>query len=319
MAMSEPKPIFCLTCNEPLDLGGPGQCAHCGRAYDPIRQHSVNATGKQLGPWTRWFLRAPPWPSVVVASMVMLQALWPFRMPRATMQPSSLVTLELCCSAPVWLLILMMPRLSQLAWRSLIESRLGLPRKVLQTRHPFWPYLVVIALMGYVAVEQHIPFKVATVLSEHAFDELADAALADPKNVHELVGRRAGLYSIAGVEIIGNSVVLYVGRDRGNYGFVRVPNAPADIIFNEPRDPDNPAQCNDFPKTADGLDPYGKRIFGDWFVMYSFYWSIKDGWSCNGNLPTEFATSSASPARHAWCRRRRGNRRHARVAFAGID
>jgi hypothetical protein len=81
------------------------------------------------------------------------------------------------------------------------------------------------------------------------------------------------------VEVIGNTVVLYLGKDEGNYGFARVPKAASDVIFNMPGNEDNTHYHRDFPKHKGSRDPEGKRIMGDWFVMYSSYWRVKVGWS----------------------------------------
>jgi hypothetical protein len=81
------------------------------------------------------------------------------------------------------------------------------------------------------------------------------------------------------VEVLGNTVVLYLGRDKGSYGFARVPGAASDVICNRPGLEDDPAQHQDFPKQADPEGPQGQRIASDRFVMYSWYWLVKVGWS----------------------------------------
>jgi hypothetical protein len=123
------------------------------------------------------------------------------------------------------------------------------------------------------------PMHVSFMLSRPALDGMADEVLNDPANAHLLAGRWAGLYHINGVEVIGNTVVLYLGKDKGNYGFARVPKAAKDAIFNTPGLEDNPHYHGDFPKRDGPKDPVGKRITGDWFVMYSSYWRVKVGWS----------------------------------------
>ena len=61
--------------------------------------------------------------------------------------------------------------------------------------------------------------------------------------------------------------------------FVRVPKASGDLIFNMPGFEDNTHYHRDFPKHEGPKEPEGKRITGDWFVMYSSYWRVKVGWS----------------------------------------
>jgi hypothetical protein len=250
----------------------------------------------------------------------MLVALWHYRTPRLAMTALALC-MEVCSIGPFFVLLLNAPRFAQLGLRRYIESRLWLPQRVIQKQHPFWPYLVAIIVFGIVAIQMQIPLKVASYLSESAFDELADAALADPENADQLANRWAGLYPISGVEVIGKTVVLYVGLDRGSYGFARVPDAPADEIFHVPWAKDQPSHCEEFPKIEGSRDPHGKRIYGDWFVVYSYYWSIKIGWSCLGPRSGEMLASSTfdRPGLIATRVKRWRIRRRARVAFARID
>ena len=79
--------------------------------------------------------------------------------------------------------------------------------------------------------------------------------------------------------MIGKTVVLYLGRDRGSYGFARVPGAETNLIDNSSKAENDPQRCADFPKGEGSRDLEGKRIEGDWFVLYSWYWLVKVGWS----------------------------------------
>lgn len=117
------------------------------------------------------------------------------------------------------------------------------------------------------------------IISRSGLDGIADQALADPANARSLAGHWAGLYRVDGVEIINHTVVIYIGKDGGNYGFARVPGAQVDDIFNMPGDEESPNFCQDFPASAGRKDPNGRRIMGDWFMMYSSYWAVKVGWS----------------------------------------
>jgi hypothetical protein len=111
-------------------------------------------------------------------------------------------------------------------------------------------------------------------------DRIANAALADPDNAHLLARRWAGVYFITDVEVIGETVVLYTGKDRGSYGFARVPGVKSDTIFNEPGGEDLPHFFANFPECKEGRrDVGGRRIEGDWFVVYDSYLWVKVGWS----------------------------------------
>jgi hypothetical protein len=142
-----------------------------------------------------------------------------------------------------------------------------------------WPWLLVIATATRIMLHYEVPLRIGFRLSRPALERLAEEALADPANSSDLAGRWAGVYQIAGVEIIGKTVVLYVGRDRGMYAFARVPGAAADVIFNVPELEDSPHFYGNFPIHEGLHDPQGERIDGDWFVMYSAYWRVKVGWS----------------------------------------
>jgi hypothetical protein len=124
-------------------------------------------------------------------------------------------------------------------------------------------------------VQSELPLRASVLVSRPLLDRLADKALADPANAHHLAGRWAGLYHVAGVEVLGNTVVLYLGEDKGSYGLLRVPGATTDAI----NDPPDLLPFPDFPKGAGAEGPSGKRASGDWFVMYSWYWLVKVGWS----------------------------------------
>src|SRR5437016_5302817 len=93
--------------------------------------------------------------------------------------------------------------------------------------HP-WPAVAGVVLMivclSSFALWENLPMRIALLASTPDMDQLADTALADPANAGKLAGRWAGVYRIDGVQVIGKTVVLYVGKDRGDYGFARVPN-----------------------------------------------------------------------------------------------
>jgi hypothetical protein len=270
--------ILCLTCNHSLDTEAPGQCPGCGRPYDPIDARSANASGRPIGWFARWCLRAPPWPAVAWVALLMLATFWDYASPRMAMRALSL-QMDLCSNGPMFLVLLLSARVAQFVARAFFERRLNLPRSVLRSRHSFWPYLIGIVILSGYALQQNWPLKVGICLCAPAFDRVADAALADPDNAKKWTGQWVGLYYIRGVEVIGKTVVLYTNKHRGDYGFARVPSARADFIMNHP-DHDEP--CKEFPKQGNREgqgDPVGTRLEGDWFVMYSHFWFLKDVWS----------------------------------------
>jgi hypothetical protein len=175
--------------------------------------------------------------------------------------------------------LLVAGRGAQLALRNSYEARFGVQSGVCRSGPRFWLWLLVIAAATYFMLRSELPMHASFLLSRPALDRIADEALNEPANAHLLAGRWAGLYRIDGVEVMDSTVILYIGRDKGNYGFARVPQATNDVIFNMPGLEDNPHYHGEFPK-RDGLnDPEGKRITGDWFVIYSSYWRVKVGWS----------------------------------------
>lgn len=168
----------------------------------------------------------------------------------------------------------------QLAARNSYEARFGVQKGVYRSRPRFWPWLLVIAVATYFMLRSELPMQASFILSRPALDRIADEALNEPANAHLLAGRWAGLYRIDGVEVMGNTVILSIGKDKGNYGFARVPKATSDVICNMPGHEDNPHYHGEFPKLDGGPnDPVGKRITGDWFVIYSSYCRVKVGWS----------------------------------------
>jgi hypothetical protein len=81
------------------------------------------------------------------------------------------------------------------------------------------------------------------------------------------------------VQVLNKTVVFYLGGDRGSFGFARVPGARSDEIWNMPGHADDEHQHGDFPEYEGGNDRVGRRIGGDWFLMYDSYSKVKVGWS----------------------------------------
>ena len=224
-----------------------------------------------------WLLRADPWPLLLIALILMLGYLWQYRSPTVAMVGLAYYS-DFCFGTFLFGLIAA-ARSIQLRVRNHYEARLSVGSTACRSRRRFWPWLLAIAATTYLMVWTGLPMHICFLLSRPAMNRLADEALADPANAHLLSSRWAGFYKISGVEVIGNTVVLYLGKDEGNYGFARVPGATTDTIFNVPGHEDNAHFYRDFPKQQLAGDPVGERMTGDWFVMYSSYWKLKIGWS----------------------------------------
>jgi hypothetical protein len=175
--------------------------------------------------------------------------------------------------------LLAVGRSAQLSLRRSYEARLGALPDADDTGRGFWAAFLVIVLATCWMVWTEMPIQATVFVSRSSLDRLADEALADPENAHLLAGRWAGLYRIDGVEVIGETVVLYIGKDRGSYGLARVPGAPGHRIFNIRHSADMPGYYADFPEDDGRRFPRGERIAGGWFVMFDAYWKVKVGWS----------------------------------------
>jgi hypothetical protein len=234
---------------------------------------SVHPVGRRAG----WWLRADPWPLLLLALALPLGYFWAYRSPTVAMV--GLAYYHDFCLGSFLFGLLAAGRVVQLLVRGECELRLGVVSKALRSRRRFWPWLLGVAAGTSLMLDWQVPMYVSFRLSRPALDALADEALADPANAHRLAGRRAGLYRIAGAEVLGRTVVLYLDRDRGSYGFARVPGAASDLIYHGPGSEDSPEYHRDFPAQRGFPDPVGMRVGGDWFVMYSGYWLVKVGWS----------------------------------------
>lgn len=223
----------------------------------------------------RWLI-VSPWPLLVAALLLMAGYGWVYSSPRVAML--GLAYYSDFCIGSFLFLFLAASRGTQINARKFYEKRSGIPCRR-RFDGLFWPALLAVAIGTYFMVSEQIPMRVGFWLSRSALDRLADEALADPANAPRLASRLAGVYWIDGVEVIGNSVVLHIGSDKGSYGFARVPGVTTDVVFNRTGGEEHPDYHRDFPSQHGGDDPEGMRIGGDWFVMYSSYWLVKVGWS----------------------------------------
>jgi hypothetical protein len=168
----------------------------------------------------------------------------------------------------------------QLGARKVCLAAMGSGQHVPRARWSFWPWFLLLLGAGYLAGLSNLPMQAGFYLSRSAMDRLAAEALSNPEKCEQLVGRWAGVYPIEGIEVIGQTVVLYTAHDRGFYGFLRAPGARSDKIFYDSTNT-NEHHFAEFPRSDDRIegDRWAQRVRGEWFVMYSVYWRIKDGWS----------------------------------------
>jgi hypothetical protein len=232
---------------------------------------------RPVGRWAAWWLRADPWPLLVLALVLSSGYFWLYRSPTVAMVGLAYHD-DFCLGSFLFGLVAAV-RCAQLLVRQSCEVRfVVLSLDEFRSRRWFFPWLIAITTGTFLMVRAELPMHLSFLLSRPGLDANANEALADPGNAQRLAGRRAGLYQVAGVEVIGETVVLYLGKDKGSYGFARVPGTKADRVSNDSGWVHH-ADHEGSPKTEGFRDPRGDRIGGDWFVMYSGYWRWKVGWS----------------------------------------
>lgn len=248
-------------------------------------QESGKALEQPIGRFAGWCLRAPPWPFLLLALAIAFGYFWLYRSPVVAMVGSAYEG-DFCLGSLLFFLVAIGRALQIVFVRNSYVERLGVQPAAYRSRRWFWPWFLLIVAGTYYMVSSQWPMRVCFQLSRPWLDNLADEAVANPANAPLLAGRWAGVYRIAGVEIIGKTVVLYLDKNGGTYGFARVPGAASDYIHNTTENQGNGGPVNhyyhrDFPESNRAFtlrDPVGKRMTGDWFVMYSGYLRMK-GWS----------------------------------------
>jgi hypothetical protein len=230
-----------------------------------------------LGRWGPWRLRAPAWPILLLALALAAGYFWVYRTPTVSMVGLNYY-FDFCLGSFLFGL-LAASRGIQLLWRNTLAARLGSRACASRSSRWFWAWLFLIAAGTCWMVDCRIPMRLSFAISGPPLDHIADEALADPEKAHLLAGQWAGLYHIDGVEVIGDTVVLYLGKDRSSYGFARVPGARTDVIDNRLHGEEDLRHHQAFPQGKGTGDVEGRRIQGDWFVVYSWYWLVKVGWS----------------------------------------
>jgi hypothetical protein len=245
-------------------------CPGCGSTFAALDPKAVNLP---IGRWARWCLRADPRPLLVLALALPLWYFWEYRSPAAAM-----VAVTYCvgaCFGMVLFGLLAAGRGVQLFLRSSCAARCQVDPALFRCRSRFWTPFILIAAVTFLMVLFCVPLRLAFLVIRPALDRVAERALADSAYAESMADEWAGVYRIAGVKVIGRTVVMYVGKKHGDYGFARVPGAVhGDLVFNRPGAEDRPGYHSDFPRAHLG-DPVGERITGNWFVMYSSYGAVK--------------------------------------------
>lgn len=231
---------------------------------------------RPIGPWASWWLRAEPWPLLVFALALMLGYFWAYRSPTVA-KVGLAYRFDFCHF--FFFGMLAAGRGVQLAVRKSIADDFGVDPRAFQPRRRFWSWLCVIAALTILMLWLELPMHISFLFSRPRLDAIADEELSEPANVHLLAGQWGGLYRVSGVEVIGNTVVLYIDKHKGRYGFARVPGAVSEVVLNIPGMEENPYFHRDFSEQDSLRDPVAARVAGDWFVVYSSYWRVKVGWS----------------------------------------
>jgi hypothetical protein len=232
---------------------------------------------RAIGRLGGWCVRANPAPSILFAAAVLTHYLWLMRQPSV-----SLVALESTYAFGQMALLLPAGRIFQRFLVRGYEIYYDIPAGLYRSNRQFWPWAVLFLGTAVGAKHYELPMQAGFLISRPAMDRLADAARADPTNAYLLKGSWAGVYQVVKVEVIGEAVVILTSQNRSDYGFIYAPGAHSDLIRSSSENGENDENSyKSFPKSEFGMDDdrYAKRIHGDWFVMYSAYWLIKDGWS----------------------------------------
>lgn len=237
---------------------------------DGKQSTSENPSASSIGQWPRLWLRADPLPLLLVALVLMCECLWRYRSPTVAM-----VGMAYYADLSTGFLLLglfAIARVLQRLARRFYESKYAVADGDLRSKRRFWTWLLAMAAGTFFLVWSQAPMHVSFLLSRPSLDAIASKAIVDPANAHLLANRWAGLYHITDVEVVGSTVVLYLDQKEGRYGFALLPGAKVDTIDSQ----NAPLYNLDFPKQTDRA---GKRIIGDWFVLYSSYDLEKLGWS----------------------------------------
>ena len=237
---------------------------------------STNSFAHRVGRVPRFWLRAHPWLAVLLSVLLFAWYIWTMRLPSV-----SLVALASSSAFCTFAIGLVAVAAAQLLLARLISSWVRVPRKGFWSHFIICAWCLILFILSYAAERNELPLQTGFALSRPAMERIADAAIADPANTVRLSGRWAGVYRIDRVETIGKTVVLYIGES-DNHGFARIPGARSDKVWRGAEDGQaNPHHHADFPQVGHGPngDLSARRLKGDWFVMYSVYLLIKDGWS----------------------------------------
>jgi hypothetical protein len=222
-----------------------------------MNENQADSSDTSIGWWASWWLRADPWPVLLLAIILMLGCIWEYSSPTWAMV--GLAYPENFCFGSFLFSLVAACRGVQILLRDTFEARLGIPSNPYRSRRWFWPWLLLIAAGTYGTLNSQVLMNLGFILSRPALDDLADQAVADPGKATRLAGRWAGVYYISKVEVTSKTVILYTGSRAENDGFVRAPGAIGEEIFKESGFASKHRDC-----------PIGRRVSGDWFAMYSW-------------------------------------------------
>jgi hypothetical protein len=236
-----------------------GTCRH-GTIDEKAKAKTMNAapepdsTDARPGVHSAFWLRGHPWLAASCTLAVMGYSLWPLHSPvrafRATWYYEFYFLTMLVLGIAAALFVL----------RVICKPTMFAGSGILRSHLWSWTWIALVIAGGVVAAEDRWPLRAAFWISRAALDEIANQALAAPENTASLAGQRAGLFRVEKVAVIGSTVVLSI--DRRDFGFARMPTEVRNVL----------------PNSSSAT-----RWSGDWFVMYDWYWSVKDGWSADGH------------------------------------
>jgi len=127
--------------------------------------------------------------------------------------------------------------------------------------------LFAFALGTVVTTENRQPLRLCFRASQSDLDSLADQIADRSPETPQEIERRIGYYTITTAYSVRGAVILRLDRSistHSHYGFIRVPGQGNKELAGK-----------DFGLPYSGFE----HLFDDWYVFYSYYDSVKTGWS----------------------------------------
>jgi hypothetical protein len=131
---------------------------------------------------------------------------------------------------------------------------------------------VAVLLIGFilgaiVLARQHQPVRHCFCSSQSEFDTLADKIAATPHTGTHQINEKIGNYQITTAYKAADAVILRLDSHESPhwyYGFIRIPRHAGQAVD---------GKKYGLPESR--VD----HMRGDWYVFYSYVWSVKAGWS----------------------------------------